>query len=145
MTVWENQSPTFVAKLRSLPKGDLPRICAITVGELEAGHRITKTSDQARRDAFTKFIVEHLHPFALPLTITTRFRYADIIERLWAKHKPPLGGAKRTEMHLVSLGIDINDVWIVAVAWEHNLTLLTSDKMEKIREVIPDVAIENWT
>src|SRR5437016_3881325 len=113
-----------MAKLSALPPDSLPRVCAITVGEVEAGHRINPTTNQARRDEFTAFVVQKLHPYTLDVTITTRLRYADIIERL--VNKNPKARGMRTESYLVSLGIDINDVWIVAVAWEHNLTLLTT-------------------
>ena len=34
----------------------------------------------------------------------------------------------------MSLGVDINDVWMVATASERNLTVLTQDKMACIRE-----------
>jgi predicted nucleic acid-binding protein len=42
------------------------------------------------------------------------------------------------------LGVDINDVWICAVAWEHGLTLLTQDKMKQIRSVVPEINVESW-
>jgi predicted nucleic acid-binding protein len=45
------------------------------------------------------------------------------------------------------LGIDENDLWIAAQAVEHNLVLITSDKLLKLREADPDgrLLIENWT
>jgi predicted nucleic acid-binding protein len=47
---------------------------------------------------------------------------------------------------LIQQGVDINDVWIFATAWTHNLTLLTQDGMGAIRAVVPDeeVAVEDW-
>jgi predicted nucleic acid-binding protein len=46
---------------------------------------------------------------------------------------------------LSDLGVDVNDVWIVAVAWEHNLTLLTNDRMPVLREVVGnDVEFDSW-
>jgi predicted nucleic acid-binding protein len=70
--------------------------------------------------------------------------YAQIIERIW-KNYPPANPTVRTDQHLVSLGVDMNDVWIVASAWERGLTLLTSDKMTCIRRVVPEVEMECWT
>lgn len=53
---------------------------------------------------------------------------------------------KRTERHLLDLGVDINDVWAVAVAWEHGLIFVTEDKMACIREAVgSDVQFECWT
>lgn len=45
-----------------------------------------------------------------------------------------------------SLGINENDVWIVAVALAHNLTLITADKMDHIKTVVPaGFSVFNWT
>jgi tRNA(fMet)-specific endonuclease VapC len=143
VTAWEKQATTFMEALSKIPDESVLRVCAITVGEIEAGHRINPTTNQARRDEFNAFVVRELHPYTIPLTLTTRIRYGEIMDRLWKKYRPPEG--RRTELHLASsVGIDINDVWIVAVAWEHNLTLLTTDRMEKIRELVPEVQFENW-
>ena len=49
-----------------------------------------------------------------------------------------------TQKHLSALGVDVNDVWIAAVALEHGLTLLTTDRMETIRNCVPDLKVENW-
>jgi predicted nucleic acid-binding protein len=76
--------------------------------------------------------VSNFHYHALEIQVTTRTYYAEITARIWEKHPPPTE-KKRTELHLAELGIDINDVWIFAVAWEHGLTLLTSDRMATIR------------
>jgi tRNA(fMet)-specific endonuclease VapC len=69
---------------------------------------------------------------------------------------PPRGGwtkKKRTEqmtdpLSAKELGIDENDLWLVAQAVERNLVLVTSDKMSRIREAVaevyPDFGIENW-
>jgi predicted nucleic acid-binding protein len=142
VNAWENETPSFVHRLEQIPLDSKIFVCAITVGELEGGHRITKTTNQTRRDEFTAFVVKHLHPNTIPLTLATRTYYAEILARIWDKHRPPPG--RRTERHLVELGVDVNDVWTVAVAWEHNLTLLTSDAMTVIRGVVPEVAYENW-
>jgi predicted nucleic acid-binding protein len=129
-------------RLRKTTPETLIRICAITLGELEAGLRITATTDQQRRDDFAAFIVKDLLPFTVEVGVNTRIYYADILERIWSKHTPD--PKYRTEAHLVGQGVDINDVWMFAVAWERNLTLLTQDKMTWIREAVPEVSVECW-
>jgi predicted nucleic acid-binding protein len=106
---------------------------------------MTRTTDQRRRDEYIAFINGEFRPHALPVSASTDKYYADIIGRIWQKY-PPANPKLKTEAHLVSLGIDINDVWAVAVAWEHGLTFVTQDKMEKIREVISEaeVPFECW-
>ena len=142
VTAWENQGAIFIERLSALPQDSMPRVCAITAGEIEAGHRITETTNQTRRDEFNRFVVRELHPRVIPVGIQTRIYYGQIVARLWDRHRPP--PRRRTEMHLATLGIDINDLWIVAVAWEHGLTLLTTDSMDEIRKVVPEVEFDSW-
>lgn len=44
-----------------------------------------------------------------------------------------------------TLGVNENDVWIVAVALTYNLTLVTSGKMDHIKAVAPpELSVLNW-
>jgi tRNA(fMet)-specific endonuclease VapC len=74
---------------------------------------------------------------------TTRDSYALIMEQIWRRH-PPGSDRIRTQQHLSHLGVDVNDVWIAAVALEHGLTLLTNDGMDVIRECVQDLRFANW-
>jgi predicted nucleic acid-binding protein len=65
------------------------------------------------------------------------------MERIWRQH-PPGNDRIKTQQHLSALGVDVNDVWIAAVALERNLTLLTEDRMDTIRNCVPEIRIENW-
>jgi len=138
-----NRNPTILQKVQSLPANTQLRACTITLGEVEAGNLITTTTDQQKRDQCTAFINAAFLPNALPVSVSTRTYYAQIISRIWQNHTPPRGRVQ-TESHLVSLGVNINDVWIVAVAWEHGLTFVTEDKMQRIRDVVREVQWENW-
>src|SRR5258706_8936204 len=77
---WERKEPKILARLESEPN-NLPRVSTITIGELEFGNRITSTTNQVRRDEYKAFIVSHLAPFALSLTIHTASYYAQNLER----------------------------------------------------------------
>ena len=127
----------------SLPANTQFRACTITLGEFEAGHLITQSADQKKRDAATDFLNRIFLPNALPISISTRLYYAQIISRIW-QQQGPARPSTRTEMHLVTLGVDINDVWVVAVAWEHGLVLVTKHKMECIKKAVPEVQTECW-
>ena len=131
----------IMQEINSLPPSTLVRVCTITLGEVEAGHQMTMTTNPQRRNEVIQVINARLLPLALPVSSSTRIYYAQIISRLWHQHPPPNHRTK-TEKHLVSLGIDINDVWIVAVAWEHGLTLLTTDGMDKIRAVVSETEVK---
>ena len=139
------EEPRLVARANANPPECLVRICSITLGEIEAGRRgMTLTTDEEAREEYIRLVHEKLDTFRLDISEFTPEYYGEIIGRIWQKH-PPSPKAK-TERHLVDLGVDINDAWTVAVAWEHGLTLLTSDKMTCIREVVTEdeVKFDNW-
>jgi predicted nucleic acid-binding protein len=107
---------------------------------------MTTTTNQARRDEYNAWVNSTFLVHVCPVTERTRTYYGDIIGRLWEQH-PTQTSKQKTERHLVvDLGIDINDVWITALAWEHGLTLVTHDGMEKLRPTVQKlgVNIEDW-
>ena len=105
---------------------------------------MTKSSNQAKRDEFTKFVNNEFVPNALGIAASTRFHYADIIGRLWDANRPPKKTVKTERWLVCEWGVDINDMWIVAVALEHGLVLITRDKLTKVRAVMPELKAENW-
>jgi predicted nucleic acid-binding protein len=139
------KDPKVIARLRAIPAEWPIRVCAITLGEIEAGHLITTTTDQAKRDDFIRCINEDFSGYALKISLHTRHKYAKIISGL-LHNDPKTNPDTKTEKHLVLVaGVDINDVWTVASAWEHKLTLATTDKMTKIRNVVENrVQFDNW-
>ena len=132
-----------IQKLRSLPPDTQLRACVVTLGEIKAGHQMTTTTNQPRMDDYTAFVNGEFRPNALPISASTDQYYADIIGRIWQQH-PPANPKIKTEAHLVSLGVDINDVWAVACAWEHGLIFVTTDKMTRIKQLVPEVQFDCW-
>jgi len=143
VTEWEAQNPVLVARVKSLPTTDMIFTSAITLGEIAAGHEMTPGGDLHRRHLVRQFLNLNCIPNTVSVSHYTESYYGKIMGRLW-KRKPPASRSVPTETHLRNLGVDINDVWIVACAWEHGLTLLTSDSMTPIRDVTPEVTFENW-
>lgn len=136
----------IVSRLSAQPPDTQIRICAITLGEIAASRDTTTTTNQQRRDEEDAYIKAYLLPHLLPISNWTGIYYAQLIGRLAQKFPKPSRGT-RTEYDLATrLGIDINDVWIVASAWEHKLTLLTTDKMDCIRQVVNnnEVSFDSW-
>ncbi|HUP58848.1 MAG TPA: PIN domain-containing protein [Thermoanaerobaculia bacterium] len=140
---WEKASAAFMVRLNQKPPERLIFISVVTLGELEWGLSTTTTTDSERRKQGRAFIDQELRPYALDLTVTTSGTYAEILRRIWHAH-PPANSRVRTEAHLLSLGVDINDVWMVAAASERGLTVLTEDKMSVIRAAAPHVEFECW-
>lgn len=133
-----------MARCRSLPADARLFASVISLGEITAGHRITTSKDHQRRDEFERFVTQEFRPHALSVIPSTREYYAQVIDGIW-QQQPPSGSGVRTEKHLVNLGVDINDVWIVAQALQRNLILVTEDKMECIRKAVGRLLdVENW-
>lgn len=127
------KEPSVIQRLRMTPPEHVLCISRITVGEIEAAHRgMTQTTAQARRDEYAKFVNDNF--YIVEVLEDTSAHYGEIMGSIWTNH-PPSSKKKSTEQHLLDLGVDINDVWTVAVAWTHGLTVLTSDSMTCIKEV----------
>lgn len=112
-----NEEPKVIEAINSMPAERGVWVCAITLGEIEAGHEITQTTDQQRRDEYKQFVKEAFIFHKLDVSEFTGFYYGQIVGRIFAKH-PPKDDTVKTEHWLVSLDVDVNDVWAVAVAWE---------------------------
>ncbi len=143
VTAWEGQNPSLIAKVDSLPKNTtLIYASVITLGEISASHEMT-SGDAKRRHQVKQFLNVYVIPDSLTISNATPLYYGQIIGRIWRRH-PPANDKKRTEQHLVDLGVDINDVWIVASSWERGLILLTTDQMSCIRESVSEVTFDSW-
>lgn len=137
------EKPGFMEKLRAIPVDTQWRVCAITLGEIEASHQMSISTNQRRRNDYAAFVIEQYAYNTLEITASSRVYYASIIARIWQRHRPT-SKKTRTEAHLIERGVDINDVWLVSSAWEHGLILLTEDAMTCIRDVVPEVQFECW-
>jgi len=143
VTALASQKPSIVAKLKSLPPNTHLRACTITLGEIEAGHEMVPTTNPKRRDEFRTFINAAFVPHTLPISLSTGSYYAQIMGRIWRRN-PPAKARISTDAHLLSLDVNVNDIWIVASAWEHGLIFLTNDKMSHIRPEVTEIKWENW-
>ena len=138
------QEASVIQKMRSIPADWQIRVCTITLGEIEAGHLITQTTDQQRRDDYKRFLNETFSHNELVISIHTGIYYAKIVAAILRLNPFP-SSKMRTEEHLVRLGVDMNDLWTTAAAWEHNLTLVTHDHMACIRTAVgSNVQFDCW-
>jgi predicted nucleic acid-binding protein len=142
VTAWEAGNQVLIAKLNALPMNTLVYASAITLGEISAGHEMTP-GDLQRRHQVRQFLNLYIIPDAVSVSHATESYYGKIMGRIWQR-TPPASANTATDVHLVRLGVNMNDVWIVACAWEHGLTLLTTDSMTAIRNVMTEVTFDNW-
>lgn len=143
ISAWEVQHPVLMGRFRASPPENILWVCPISLGEVEWGLRVTATTDPQRRAASRQFVEDNVLDFVRSIETTTRDSYAEIMERIWRQHPPGNAGIP-TQQHLSTLRVDVNDVWIAAVALEHGLILLTTDRMETIRACVPELTVENW-
>lgn len=136
-------------------RGDSPLyVSAISLGEIEYGHAVHPAGAGPRREAFVRFVSEEL-PQVLPVARHTAEPRGRIRSALFERFGPKSKKTKDVRVHELcdpttghELGIDENDLWIMAQAAERNLVLVTHDKMVRIREVLRDlehsVQIQDW-
>jgi predicted nucleic acid-binding protein len=136
-------------RIQRLPTDTPLAVSVITLGEIEYGLKVTDEAP-AFEVELDVFIHEQL-PMSLSVTATTRIDYGSIRARLFKKYAPgELRRKARWPEQLVdpvtglALGIQENDLWIVAQAVEHNLVLVSNDRLTHLREVAPELRVENW-
>jgi predicted nucleic acid-binding protein len=137
------QEPGIAAKYNAVPADWQIRISTITLGEIEAGNLLAEPADAQKQEDLNKFLNEYFIATALCVEVTTRLDYGILVARILEKHPRPSKSIKLRK-HLYELGVDINDLWIVSIAREHNLTVCTDDDMPVIREAAHDVEFDCW-
>ena len=146
---YPQQHAKIKKRLEELPPEAKIGISVITWGEISVGlseNIKQKSSIQAEHLEFIKAN----KPWVVDISTYTAEEYGKLRGRL-----PP--NALKRKQKLVSeelvdrftwleLGSLENDLWVAAQAITRNLTLVTNDKLSRIREVAgDDLHIENWT
>lgn len=130
-------------------------VSIITLGEIAYGHRVAPAPDAAKQAEYTRFVREQF-PEVLEMTDDVAEQYGELRAWLFNNCGPTAkkSKVKRAE-ELVSpttgreLGIDENDIWIVAQAKTHNFVLVTHDSRgnfgKLLKQFAPDLTVEDWT
>lgn len=126
-------------------------ISAITWGEIECGYQIQKDEEQSLEVEFRQFIRD-ISPIVFIVDRHVGREYGRIKARCFEQFSRREKRGKKLRLKQLTdpisgeeLGIDENDLWIVAQAVMRNMTLVTNDKLRRIREVVGDsLHIEDW-
>ncbi len=139
------KEPSVIKRYQEVPHDWQLRVCTITLGEIEFGHLIANSPDALKQDDFNRFLNDNFiaGDIALPVSVATRIDYAELLCRILQEHPVP-SSKTRTEYHLANIGVDMNDLWAVSIAREHNLIFATQDEMKVIRKAAFDVQFDNW-
>jgi tRNA(fMet)-specific endonuclease VapC len=124
-------------------KAESPAWVSIFVlGEIEYGLKIAPQMDEARQNEVRRQMVAF--PLILDVDKHTVGPYSDLRAALFKKFSPKDRRgrleAKRPEdlwerTTAKELGVQENDIWIVAQAIQYNLVLITGDHMRRLEEV----------
>ncbi len=138
--------------IEGLPEKAPLRVSEITLGEISYGYHLAGLTDgdlpasqlRARAD----------FPKPLPVSRHTADPYGQIRAILFRKCSPKRKRGRPVPEELIDpttgkeLGVQENDIWLVAQAQEHNLVLVTHDKkMKRIKDACnPEMALrfEDW-
>jgi len=146
---YPKQHAKIKKRLEQLPPEAKIGISVITWGEISVGlseNFKQKTSIQAKHLEFIKAI----KPWVVDISTYTAEEYGKLRGRLRTnalKRKKGLSADGLVDRFTwLELGSLENDLWIATQAITRNLTLVTNDKLNRIREVAgDDIHIENWT
>ncbi len=123
---------------------------AVVLGEIAYGCIVAKERRQAALRQFREFVGKQV-PQVLAVRKSTAEAYGSVRARLFERFAPRNERKGLRPEQLVDpvtskkLEIQENDLWIAAQAIEWNIVLVTNDRMRRIREVAPELEIENWT
>src|SRR5258706_7042523 len=125
---------------------DFISVCAISIGEKEYGLQVSPGIDVARSEAVRSAMLQyqvwpidhHTSTYYGQLRGELFKRYASRDKHNRLKEKRPEALIDKTTAR--DLGIQENDLWIVSVAVQYDLQLITADKrIERILEIARDV------
>jgi tRNA(fMet)-specific endonuclease VapC len=146
------QHANIESHLKALPSGTVLGISIITWGEVAHGYNVV--GPESLQSEYLQFI-KAKGPKTFNIDMHTALKYGQLRAMLFEKYAPKKKRKKnlRPEQAIdpvtaKELGIDENDLWIAAQAITRNLTLVTNDKLKRIREVAKvagdDLDIKNW-
>jgi len=138
-------------RLKKLGDSEL-YLSVISVGEFLCGHSSPSNTDRVTQAKFRAWINQEFSDFMVDVDQSTAESYGPFRSQLINNH-PPRGGWGNGKIRVEKcmditgqlLGIDENDLWLVSQTDAHKLTLITMDKMSRLREVFgPTVPIIYW-
>ena len=139
------------SRAQELPAETKLVLSIITWGEIEYGYRAMTKKERSCEERFHEFI-KAKEPWTVPLDKHVTRIYgklrACLFEKYAAKDKKRKG--LRPEQLIdpatsLELGIQENDLWIAAQALALNLTLVTNDEMQHLRDVAGEsLHVDNW-
>lgn len=133
VTALFREKPNVVAKARTYNAERKWFVSWTVISEIKTGHGLADSADPAECQRLLDFIKTWCVEIDPKDDISTKF--AEILKRLNAVN-PKIESDKNVQAWLQRIGVQMNDVWLVAQAWAHNLICVTTDKMKQIKGVL---------
>ena len=135
---WFNGELFVTNKIAQLDKTSKIFLSSIVWGEMIYGAKANKSFDF---ESYSKFIHKRSEPLILPIDRHVSNVYGELRASLFEKFIQK-GKNKRPEQLIdpetaTKIGIQENDLWIVAQAVTHNLIFITNEKMHRIFTITP--------
>jgi predicted nucleic acid-binding protein len=143
---WFRSEPFMLNKIAQIDKTSRIFLSCVVWGEVMYGAKANKAFDFK---SYSEFIHHSAEPEILLIDKHVSDIYGELRASLFEKYLRK-GKNKRPEQLInpvtaTEIGIDENDLWIVAQAIAYNLTLVTNDKMHNIFTVTPkELKHEIW-
>ncbi len=127
-------------------------ISAVTIGEIEYGHRAAPARNVAEQTQYLRF-VHHEGLVSLKITRHVGKCYGELRAWLFKNCSPRTRRAKWPEECIdpttaKELGVQENDIWIAAHAMTNNLVLVTHDRRgnfgKLLREFSKELHVQDW-
>lgn len=78
------------------------------------------------------------------IDVTTANLYGQIKASIFRQFAPKEKN-KRRKTKIINLGFDENDLWITAIALQHQLTIVSLDSdFSRIQQVVKTISVESW-
>lgn len=145
--LWFAKNQKIRPKIDALQANDLIYVSVVTIGEIEFGHTHVNATASQKQHQFRRAINRFFETPQIPITDGDAWDYARFRRALFDLTDKQ---GKYTEDREDKLGrkcnVDENDLWLVAQACNHNLTLVTADAaMGVIKTAVSgEVVIETW-
>jgi tRNA(fMet)-specific endonuclease VapC len=132
------QDPELILRLSETPSDDIAT-CAIVAGEL-----INMGAQSQQRFQNLIVIKNFLDSiYIYPVNTETASVYGELKAAVFDKFAPK-DKNKRRKFTVQNIGFGENDLWIAAIAIQHNLTIITADRdFQRIQEVHP-ISLNSW-
>ena len=130
---------TILNRLKVI-QNDLVFTCVIVQGEL------VDMAERSQHSQANLILVQNFLKgiYVCDVDRTTANLYGQLKASIF-KQFAPKEKSKRRKTKIVHLGFDENDLWIAAIALQHQLTIVSSDSdFLRIQQVFKNISVESW-